>query len=137
MNKIIQTPQQRANTLDALNVMWPSVPPDNVYRNLDAWRNGPPGNGRDLPTCRTVACFGGWCAHWPAFREQGVLPDVDGAPTMSGSPWACDAGGTLFGCDRMFVYRGLFPSDNDFRGSDHEIVTRRLQWLLANSEVRG
>ena len=53
------TQLQRDNALDALNNMWPSVPPENVVDRLCTWRLDEFGT---QPDCGTAACFGGWCA---------------------------------------------------------------------------
>lgn len=138
---IKQTKQQRANTIDALENMWPSVPPENVSPGLLRWRADSYGT-RFTPgkvNCGTVACFGGWCTHWPAFTAQGVLPrDVDGSPMFD----AVRADRYLFGDDWIFYPRNDHPADPgyyelelDTRITDHELVTRRLKWLLENSEV--
>lgn len=133
MSKIIQTPQQRANTLEALNVMWPSVPPKNVYRQLADFREG---NRRTAPDCGTVACFGGWCAWWPSFVDQGIKVGCGGKPVIAGFDWAADASKHLFSYPQMFAGRDGHPADKRFTGTDHELVTHRLQWLLDNSEVQ-
>ncbi|VTU32093.1 hypothetical protein H4CHR_02941 [Variovorax sp. PBS-H4] len=130
MNKIQVTAQQRANALEALNVMWPSVPPENVVHDLYTWRQGE-GGYSDAPTCGTLACFGGWAEWWPAFRAQ--LPDG-----VFGS-WNRLA--ELFGprendhVDDLFNSREGHVADDGFTGTDHELVTNRLRWLIENSEV--
>jgi hypothetical protein len=124
----IVTQQQRINLLEALNVMWPSVPQENVSYNLAAWRKDKgdhAGTARTLkipPTCGTVACFGGWCAWWPAFREQGVSADSDGVPNVSSEE--------LFGAPDLFTPHGNHPADIGFDGSDHELVSNRLRYVL-------
>ena len=123
------TQQQRDNALDALNNMWPSVPPENVYPGLNAWV-------RDAgqPNCGTVACFGGWCAWWPAFRDQGVVASASsGAPTILGRHFGVAS--DLFGNYDLFHPRGEHEADMGFEGNDHELVTHRLKWLIENSEV--
>jgi hypothetical protein len=132
MSKIIQTPQQRANTLEALNVMWPSVPPANVYKALLDWRGGTEPTF-EPPTCGSVACFGGWCEWWPPFRKQLRLePNHGGMGWREGRALFHDIG-TGF---EIFDVRGGHPADFEFKGTDHELVTHRLQWLLDNSEVK-
>ena len=133
MSKIVQTKQQRKNTLEALNVMWPSVPPENVIKSLQAWRG-------DLTSpimdCGSVGCFGGWCSVYPPFAQQGIEIDVFGIPKI-GDLSGCYSAQALFGHDGMFQIRGYFPEvDYEFKGTDHELVTHRLQWLLENSEVQ-
>ena len=124
MKKIIQTPQQRANTLEALNVMWPGVDPAEVAPDLGRWR------------CGTTACFGGWCAVWPAFKDQGMSAGVDGTPMLNGEYDIC-ADGVLFGDASIWCSRGQHDADINFEHTDHEAVTHRLQWLLDNSEVQS
>lgn len=131
--RIKQTPQQRANTLDALNNLWPSVPPENVIRNLNAWRKDCTGQP---PDCGTVACFGGWCAWWPAFRAQGVIAGGGGGPLLTDRSPSFYVSDHLFGAGLLFTRRGGMECDDPF-DTDHECVTRRLQWLLENSEVEA
>jgi len=133
MSKIIQTPQQRANTLEALNVMWPSVPPENVYGHLGFWRDG--GSFEKEMNCNTTACFGGWCVGWPTFKAQGVSVDGQGMPHL-GNRFGTDVALPLFGLNDVFMIRGFTSIDDGFKGTDHELVTHRLQWLLDNSEVK-
>lgn len=129
---IIQTKQQRKNTLEALNVMWPSVPARNVSPDLVDFRKN---DEETPPDCKTIACFGGWCAWWPGFVRQGVSVGDGGKPVIIGSVWASDAAQFLFGCANLFSGRGGVICDDDFHGSNHRLVTRRLQWLLENSRV--
>lgn len=141
MTDIIRvTRKQRENLLDAMNVMWPSVPEANVYPKLDYWRRIVALSDKyqapdSEPTCNTVACFGGWCTWWPAFQEQGIKVSPNGAPqTQEGDNFLL-VSRLLFGHDRMFHPRGDHPADGPFMGTDHQLVTRRLRWLLRNSEV--
>lgn len=140
--KIKVTQQQRDNALEALNVMWPSVPEENVYPELERWRN-------DLlrtkpPTCGTVACFGGWCAWWPPFVAQGIAVELDGRPVVAkfGSTTGALSSMTLFGESSLFDARYPNGEREWFDRlprieceTDHAHVTRRLQWLIENSEV--
>lgn len=133
--KIVVTAQQRANAIEARDVMWPSVPPENVAPNLSIWRRDK-GGPKKRPDCGSVACFGGWCAAWPPFVKQGVRTDISGAP-MHGkeeSVWLASA--HLFG-EYIFDMRGDYPPDREFTGSDHELVTHRLNWLIENSVVQA
>lgn len=135
MNKIRVTQQQRDNAHEALNVMWPSVPPQNVIKDLGAWREKP-----DKPLdCGAAACFGGWCAVWPPFVAQGVTKgEFSGMPLAPGGAYL-EAAEFLFGHDRMFYARRLSAVehiDKSFSGgTDHELITHRLKWLIENSEV--
>lgn len=127
--KIKVTQLQRDNLLSALNEMWPSVPPGNVYEDLRDWRNDDSGP----VSCGTIGCFGFWCTVWPAFRAQGVYAAWDGCPLSKDT---FDISMKLFG--GRFLFAGRSQVNTDFESSDHtdhEIVTRRLQRLLENSEV--
>lgn len=128
---IVVTAQQRANALEALNVMWPSVPPQNVYPELLGWRIDP-WKRSTRPNCRTLACFGGWCAWWPAFREQGVRARPVGTPYLVDDEFSSGADVSL----QLFGVGDLFRSRTEGGGlSDHEVVTQRLGNLIANSRV--
>jgi len=128
---IIQTKQQRENTLEALNVMWPSVPAKNVVERLKRWRDD--ADPEAAPDCGSIACFGGWCAWWPSFVSQGITVSMLGAPNFAGSVYGADT--LLFGDRCIFNSRGDHGADAHFTGTDHELVTHRLQWLLENSKV--
>ncbi len=128
--KIKVTQQQRDNALQALNVMWPSVPPENVTLGLGEWRHW--SSREHKPHCNTIACFGGWCALWPPFQQQGVKVTYGGSPTFNlehGGP-AWQVADKLFGTADMFCVRKL----NEI-GTDHEVVAKRLHKLIANSRV--
>lgn len=135
--KIEVTPQQRANALEALKVMWPSVPDENVYRELAWWRAGA---SHGAPDCGTVACFGGWCAWWPAFQAQGIVAHASGAPSTPSGSGTFGTSQFLFGQEDMFAPRDGHPADktaggDQYKGSDHALVLRRLRWLIRNSKV--
>jgi len=134
MKKIRVTQQQRDNLLDALNVMWPSVPPANVYTKLDRFVD----KGYDGQLhCGSIACFGGWCAAWPGFKNQGTSLTSGGVPIYSNGfirGWGTEVANRLFG-HGVFSVRNDHPADEGFKGNDHKLVTHRLQWLLKNSEV--
>lgn len=134
---IIQTQQQRDNTLDALNNMWPSVPEENVALRLSFWRESR--SRAKKPDCNTIACFGGWCAVWPAFQTQGVsVHPAYGSPTTPGNIYfPHEVAKALFGDVSIFNSRGLHLADDNFTGSDHALVTNRLKELLNNSKVRS
>lgn len=128
------TAQQRKNALKARDVMWPSVPAENVTTRLRFWREDEP-TSRLKPTCGTHACFGGWCAWWPAFRKQGIRANVAGAPIHRDNHLH-SASEILFGHPNMFSRREYGPgNEHSFTGTDHELVTHRLNWLIENSEV--
>lgn len=151
---IYVTKQQRANLLQARDVMWPSVPPKNVYPSLRFWRKE---NDKDTPcqsepTCGTVACFGGWCAFWPEFQKQGIEPNEVGAPTITIGGMFKSPSTALFGVSGLFTVRGHFYSNDgapvdgliisafkELNGrvpTDHELVTQRLNWVLRNTRVQ-
>lgn len=135
MDKIKQTPQQRKNTVEALEVMWPSVPAENVVAGLIDWNEDDTG---EMPTCKTLACFGGWCAWWPAFRRQGIRVSINGSPVVIHNIAGkfVLAAYYLFGDSDIFDVRGHHHADLDTNAmSDHAVVTNRLHWLLKNSVV--
>lgn len=138
MNKIQVTPQQRANALEALNVFWPSVKPEQVADRLRFWREDEDEQVDYLdqpPGCGTVACFGGWLEWHTPFRAQlGLAPDKGEADFED----LCGLFGTSGSSEwlNIFAERGrLFPADEGFDGTDHELVSHRLRWLIENSEV--
>lgn len=134
--------QQRRNALEARDKMWPSVPSENVVRGLRMWRTD---GTNTRPDCDTVACFGGWCVWWPSFRRQGARADADGMPYIKGGNHGTVVAHILFGQRELFYPRGDHPADPKPRDqleyfdpahiTDHELVRRRLDWLIANSEV--
>lgn len=150
MKKIQVTQQQRDNALDALNNMWPSVPEKNVVPGLNSFGgydwvvNGmahydPYGSARrDASPCNSAGCFGGWCSLWPNFQAQGVgsMNDANWMPVIRKQGGITASGfnvaQVLFGDVRLFLQRG--PRE---RGTIHEVVTKRLQNLIANSEVKA
>ena len=147
MNKIQVTAQQRANALEALNVFWPTIKPEQVFDRLLRWRSdeGPEGEGCDgvdaefdrPPVCGTVACFGGWLEWYAPFRAQlGLAPDkgevdIDTLHSLFGTTYSRDS-------DKLNIFAVLndgFAADIGFEGTDHELVSHRLRWLIENSEV--
>lgn len=127
--KLEVTAQQRANALEALNVMWPSVPPKNVSPRLRNFTE----NENDETNCGTVACFGGWCARWPNFIAQG------GAGTSCGYPVLNDGAGyvnamaiKLFGVSAWPLFDAREGHED---GTDHQIVSKRLRKLIRESVV--
>ncbi|MCY1206584.1 hypothetical protein D9M72_181570 [compost metagenome] len=131
--KIKVTPQQRANALEALNVMWPSVPEGNVTSRLNVWRAVE--SPKKPPSCGTVACFGGWTEWWPSFRQQlgvkqGHEPSWRKISELFG-PWQHSH------ISDLFNPRECHDADIGFSGTDHALVANRLIWLIANSEVVG
>lgn len=134
MSKIKVTQQQRDNALEALNVMWPSIPEENVFRRLDDWRGYDDGGA---PTCGTIACFGGWSECYPPFREQLGLPLEPSDDWWNGWQTAELYGPYLMEprINSLFNVRGGHIADAGFEGSDHALVTNRLKWLIDNTEV--
>lgn len=132
MSKITVTRLQRANALDALHNMWPSVPPKNVIKRLSWWTQFP---SKAQADCGTVACFGGWCAHWPNFKAQGVSVGVNGAPVMQNINNVSEK---LFGNRILFMQRLISEEIGKLATlTDHELVSHRLRELIKNSTVRG
>jgi hypothetical protein len=140
------TKQQRDNLMEAMHVMWPSVPEQNVSSRLGRWRDttalGFYSERSDTPpTCGTVACFGGWCAWWPSFMAQGIHADGTGAPSTKKRGYYADPGAAarkLFGDGNLFLPRDMHPADKQVpsSASDHELVKERLYWLLHASKVK-
>lgn len=130
MKKINVTQQQRDNQLEARDVMWPSVPEANVDKGLSSWgyfsRQGP-------PTCGTIACFGGWVEAWPPFREQLGL-DYRSTPGWSRLRSLFSSGEGKHD-DAIFNSRRGHPADDGFEGTDHALVTNRLNWIIDNTVV--
>ncbi len=128
-SKVPQTFTQRNNTLYALHEMWPGVAPDKVVEKLSTWRRG--------GGCGTTACFGGWVAVDPYFKAQGIWANLGGAPMEPDVSRDRYADNLLFGDDNIFTVRGCHAADINFdrNGTDHALVTNRLQWLLDHSEV--
>jgi hypothetical protein len=109
--------------------MWATVPVENVQ--LNNWQTT---DVVDTPNCGTIACFGGWCALYPAFRAKGVyvgpsmgMPEIDnGTRIIIGTGVAQE----LFGDYDLFsCARGLDS------GTDHEIVSRRLSVQRERLEI--
>ena len=130
--KILVSVRQRANALEALNVMWPSVPVKNVAPSLYFWRDG----RTNEVDCGTVACFGGWCALYPKFREQGVAALLYGTPVLliggevrEGPHGVAEF---LFGDASIF---NMVPELNLSKAASHAVVKKRLQDLIAGSKV--
>jgi len=125
--KTIIKQKQRDNALEALNVMWPSVPPRNVSKDLRQYVRG--------TGDRMVTSFGGWCGRWPNFRAQGIVLCM-GQPITVKYGSGASASMLLFGIGGMFLPRGNLPPDRLLpKCTDHEIVTARLKWLIAHTEV--
>lgn len=153
-NRFGITKQQRENLVEAIEVMWPSIPPENISRNLAEWRDDlDPTNdvfadddetkvSSVAPDCKTIACFGGWCAWWPSFRAQGVFSTLSGIPSI-GTSWlgheSIDVSEELFGYRQMFYMNGHADIDQELENfedlNDKQIVQARLQFILANSYI--
>jgi hypothetical protein len=127
------TKQQVQNIEEAL-VMWKTVPPQNVYPGLDDWRDFSHERHRGKVTCNTIACFGGWCCHWPAFKEQGLKAGIAGRPCV-GVLSGFDSAEPLFGDFDLFLPRGSHPADrNSLWLDDHTLVMNRLVTLLTEAK---
>lgn len=140
MSKIKVTAQQRANAIEARDVLWPSVNPDTVVRGLRTWYEN------ESTHCGTHACFGGWCALHPPFKNQGLCRTpgrVTYRDPVTGLTGPTSGDDILFGDCEMFDARGGHPADHQIpyimsrEVTDHELVTHRLNWLIENSEVIG
>lgn len=125
----MKTEQQLKNIRDAL-VWWQTVPEENVAERLSVFSQW------DDPAtnCKTVACFGGWCARWPGLIEQGLSLSYDGVPELKGSCFyrGIPLGEYFFGDEAIWRRRGGHLADTGFFGTDHELVTNRLQYALAH-----
>ncbi len=132
------TKQHAENIKEAIR-MWKTVPSENVVKDLNTWRSEPHAcSSLDSPaTCNTLACFGGWCAHWPKFQDQGVIIDRDGGPFMPHHLLvAGEVAGHLFGDYYLFHITGVHRYDTDTRRlSDHSVVMNRLTSLLKEAEA--
>lgn len=128
------TPQQIDNIEEAI-VMWKTVPPKNVFPDLAYWRDISKERPADKVTCNTIACFGGWCCHWPAFQDQGLYADrYDGGPRL-GNLSGGRAAQFLFGDMDLFLTRGVHPADGGtYMLDDHTVVMNRLKLLLAKAK---
>jgi hypothetical protein len=118
---VSKTAQQIKNLEDAL-VWWQTVPEANVYRGLAWYTVG----DTSETSCKTVACFGGWCARWPGLIAQGLSLDKRGSPRGPGPS-------DLFGEKVLWSSRGSCAADAGFTGSDHALVTNRIRWALARA----
>lgn len=105
--------------------MWNTIPPENVYTNLEGWNAD---NNDNAPTCKTIACFGGWCAWWPAFQKQGVKVGI------CGSPFITDGANHISSPSHVASYKlfgdyGMFSArlHNESPLSDKMIVYCRLE----------
>lgn len=143
--KIQVTAQQRANAIEARDLMVPSIPAENLAPNLSYW--GSTGRREEVirtrKACGAVACFGGWCTIWPSFREQGVTTAYAGSwePALKGDPYASagEVSFRLFGDSALFcprLSRAVGDSITE-RGSETKIILRRLNKLIKNSKVQA
>ena len=139
------TERQYDNLLEAKK-MWDSVPEKNVMPALADWRSDRMKS--KAPDCNTLACFGGWCAWWPAFQGQGVSVTSSGAPMIACSRDLIEQGAQLskrlFGNENMFNVRNDHRQDqitsqfmhNPPRASDWQIVMNRIDLALKNSVTK-
>ena len=157
--KLEVTVLQRANILSAKE-MWLKIPKAKV--KLSQWRSDRK-TEREAPTCKTIACFGGWCAYWPVFQAQGLKATNFGAPMFEGGRTYTDylnVAKILFGAPKIFSIRGYHEADEGFganeeleyeyesddeyeyrnsisdaRTSDWDVVMKRIEYTIANSVV--
>ena len=145
--------RQRANAIEA-KAMWLTIPEDRVVPGLDKWqRKTYKKDQNGIKQCKTLACFGGWCAVHPAFEAQGIRlsssgigPVYDGPETFKDGIQIFDVDQILFGMEYMFVARGIHDAEyfaelQDSEAyearSDWQIVMDRIDWLIENTVVRA
>ena len=134
------TQLQRDNAISAKE-MWLTVPEANVSPGLSDWSNRYAGD--EVPDCGTQACFGGWCAWWPAFQAQGLKASGLGSPIFEDdghSKTSCDVSKTLFGHSYMFVTKShdylVYKDRAVFKNAtDWQIVMNRIEHLIESSIV--
>ena len=137
---MIEITHKQFKNLDEAKAMWSTIPERNVAERLSEWRNIRTDKPSKAPTCKTIACFGGWCAYWPAFQEQGIHGSSVGSPTkvIQGTYLKVpEVSLMLFGVENMFVVRGYHPQDKIAlpATSDWQIVMNRIDWMLENCFV--
>lgn len=118
--KLSAIEQKLENCKLALRLWNERVTPDQVVKELNEW------------TCETQACFGGWLATWPEFRDMGVFASYVGSPIMVAGSELLDpslVSNRLFGDRNMFKVRGLGPAggDEEKAPSAHAAVVLRLE----------
>ena len=136
---ILVTQQQRNNALEALHIMMPSIPEGDVVKNLEHWAYGDLAKGIG---CGTLACFGGFCAAYLPFIEQGAYVDSYGVTRVLDEVSVGKVSDVLFGDRSMFSCRSDSPLDFDnlgvsFKGTDHELICHRLRKLIKTSKIVG
>lgn len=132
------TREQQLANIDLAERLWRErVAPNQVIGGLHTWV--------ETPDCGSAACFGGWIARFPEFREMGVrrLKEIDPddyfgvvygeAPAFDKDNWGVRASIALFGDASLFEPRGGHPADPSWNSywdddlmSDHELVLKRL-----------
>jgi hypothetical protein len=121
MTDYIKLHQQLENVILAQE-MWATIPKKNVY--LNAWQQA---KIVDTPSCGTIACFGGWCALYPAFRAKGVYIDpLGGMPMLDkedNTLVAEEVARELFGDYDLFDHAYNSINTNNHHGE----VSRRLR----------
>ena len=136
MITITITKRQRKNLIEAKR-MWLTVPEKNVVRGLSLWRSLYDKNRHLAPDCKTIACFGGWCAWWPAFRKQGIIASRTGGPVFAFGKKSKGVSEVLFGGESLFSSRMNHSVDDELteEDSDWRIVMNRIDWFIENSVV--
>ncbi len=133
----VLTKQQVKNLKEAI-LMWKTVPEKNVSKGLEYWRQRSDAETHvsGAPTCKTIACFGGWCAHWPEFQRQDIRPHhISGAPKL-GDLTSSGVSDLMFGNPSLFLARGYSALDfgpDIYLLSDHAVVLYRLNRVLRES----
>jgi hypothetical protein len=104
--------------------LWAETPPELVVPGLNLWK------------CGTQACFGGHLTTWPEFQAMGVV-NAGSEPYMQGVSVFHDSlplSDYLFGDLELFF--GRMPLERTW-GTDHEVVTRRLEHALEKLLLRS
>jgi hypothetical protein len=121
---------------------WRSIPDENIVSNLMNWQEFDPRlRATQIPTCNTIACFGGWVALMPEFREMGVKVSEGGSPYMRRGghvvyfDW-CVAD-HLFGDSRLFQPKTV--TEQLLRESDRQVVIHRIKRRIKEikKELKG
>ena len=114
--------QQQIDNLHLALAWWQTIPPEKVIPKLLWWAS----------ECGTCGCFGGWLMASGLFLDQGLKK----TEKPSAIPYDCVT--VLFGTERigewLFSTRGYHRIDRHHpEATDHEIVTLRLWWEIANA----
>jgi hypothetical protein len=140
------TTAEMIRNVEIAQFYWKTIPEKNVFERLAGYLVGEHKMDRrerrfavkKAHNCGTVACFGGWVPAMPEFAAMGVRAVEDGMPYFKlkngNELLGGHVAGHLFGSNCLFYSRGECKHDGLYRGSDHALVTRRLEKHL--SELR-